>query len=209
MLMLFLNLITIKLCILHKYHLPPCCGSAGICHSTCLEMPRIAKVRTYFWKKKLSGGGPPDRSFNTTFSFFVTPSPLFGAKLRHWYIQISPDLNDTPYYYIIWIYKRYFPHENQHQTLKKIDRGQIRLREYLLRGPGIDSRLISPLRSQRLVISCFHFTIWLKYHQSDVNPQNNKPGWNIIDKYKGYKNTNFSRFLHTSRIWLFSAWHVP
>ena len=30
-----------------------------------------------------------------------------------------------------------------------------------------------------------------KHHQSDVNPQNNKPGWNIIDKYKGYKKYQF------------------
>ena len=93
MFMLFLNLITIKLCILHKYRLPSCCGSAGKCHSTCLEMPRIAKFQTFFCKKK-SGGGPqttPDPTFNTTFSFFLfcAPSPLFSAKLRHGYIQIS------------------------------------------------------------------------------------------------------------------------
>ena len=37
------NLITIKLCILHKCHHPSCCGSTSIsiCHSTCLEMAGI------------------------------------------------------------------------------------------------------------------------------------------------------------------------
>ena len=49
------------------------------------------------------------------------------------------------------------------------------------RGPGIRFS-ISPLRFQRFAISCFQVTIWLKYHQSDVNTQNNKPGWNIIQK---------------------------
>ena len=83
MLMLFLNLITIKLCILHKYHLPSCCGSAGICHSTCLEMPRIAKVRTYFWKKNFLGEDPQTALSIQLFLFFCDPSPLFGAKLRH------------------------------------------------------------------------------------------------------------------------------
>ena len=134
--MLFLNLIIIKLCILHKYHLPSSCGSAGIWYSTCLEMPRIAKFRTYFCKKN-SGGGPtddPDPTFNTTFLyffFFVAPYPLFGAKLRHWYIQIL-QIWMTPHNITLFEFIS-VPYENQHQTLniKKIDRGQIRLREYL------------------------------------------------------------------------------
>ena len=33
---------------------------------------------------------------------------------------------------------------------------------------------LSPLRFQRLVISCFQVAIWLKYRWSDVNPQNNQ-----------------------------------
>ena len=81
MFMFFLNLITIKLCILHKYHLPSCCGSAGICHSTCLEMPRIAKVRTYFWKKKFWGRTPrPHFQFNFFFFFFCDPLPTFRRQ---------------------------------------------------------------------------------------------------------------------------------
>ena len=118
--MLFLNLIIIKLCILHKYHLPSSCGSAGIWYSTCLEMPRIAKFCTYFCKKN-SGGGPtddPDPTFNTTFLsffFFVAPYPLFGAKLRYWYIQILQiwmiPHNITLFEFIS------VPYENQHQTL--------------------------------------------------------------------------------------------
>ena len=41
---MYMYQITIKLCILHKCHLPSCCGSTGIhvCHLACLEMPRIA-----------------------------------------------------------------------------------------------------------------------------------------------------------------------
>ena len=83
MYMLFLNLITIKLCILHKYHLPSWCGSVGICHSTCLEMPRIAKFRTFFYKKIL---GEDPRWPQTPLSiqlflsfFFCGPSPQFSA----------------------------------------------------------------------------------------------------------------------------------
>ena len=40
---MYMYQITIKLCILHKCHLPSC-GSYGIhvCHLACLEMPRIA-----------------------------------------------------------------------------------------------------------------------------------------------------------------------
>ena len=45
MYMYFSNLIDIKLCILHKCHLPSCCRSTGICHSTCLEMPGIMGSR--------------------------------------------------------------------------------------------------------------------------------------------------------------------
>ena len=41
---MYMYQITMKLCILHKCHLPSCCGSNGIhvCHLACLEMPRIA-----------------------------------------------------------------------------------------------------------------------------------------------------------------------
>ena len=42
------------------------------------------------------------------------------------------------------------------------------------RGPGFDSRS-RQLNFQRLVISCFQVTIWLKYRWSDVNPQYNQP----------------------------------
>ena len=82
-------------------------------------MPRIANFRTYFCKKKILGEDPqttPDPTFNTTFSCFIfcppPPSPLFGTKLRHLYIQISYRfewypiiityiyyMNDSPYYY--------------------------------------------------------------------------------------------------------------
>ena len=97
--MLFLNLIIIKLCILHKYHLPSSCCSAGIWYSTCLEMPRIAKFRTYFCKKN-SGGGPkddPDPTFNTTFLsfflFFVTPThfsaPWCYSQIVTWKQEIT------------------------------------------------------------------------------------------------------------------------
>ena len=119
--MLFLNLIIIKLCILHKYHLPSSCGSAGIWYSTCLEMPRIAKFRTYFCKKN-SGGGPtddPDPTFNTTFLsffFFCGPLPTFRRQatpliytniLQIWMIPH----NITLFEFIS------VPYENQHQTL--------------------------------------------------------------------------------------------
>ena len=42
------------------------------------------------------------------------------------------------------------------------------------RGPEFDSRH-RHLNFQRLVISCFQVAIWLKYRQSDVNPQYNQP----------------------------------
>ena len=125
-------------------HLPSCCGSAGICHSTCLEMPRIAKVRTYFWKKKLSGGGPPDDPrprFRIQLFLFLWPPPHFSAP--SYATDIFKYLQIWMIPHIITLFEFIsVPHENQHQTLniKKIDRGQIRLREYLLRGPGIDSR---------------------------------------------------------------------
>ena len=58
-------------------------------------MPRIANFCTNFCKKN-SGGRPPDDPrphFQYNFFFLFCPpppsSPLFGAKLRHWCIQIS------------------------------------------------------------------------------------------------------------------------
>ena len=42
------------------------------------------------------------------------------------------------------------------------------------RGPGFNSRP-RHLNFQRLVISCFQVSIWLKYRWSDVNPQYNQP----------------------------------
>ena len=52
------------------------------------------------------------------------------------------------------------------------------------KGPGFDSQ-----SHHYDFKACFQVTNWLKYihHQSDVNPQNNKPSWNIIDKYKDTK----------------------
>ena len=120
--MLFLNLIIIKLCILHKYHLPSYCGSAGIWYSTCLEMPRIAKFRTYFCKKKFWGRTHrrprPHFQYNFSFclSFFCGPLPTFRRQatpliytniLQIWMIPH----NITLFEFIS------VPYENQHQTL--------------------------------------------------------------------------------------------
>ena len=40
------------------------------------------------------------------------------------------DLNDTPYSYIIWIYKHAIWKSASDTFIKKIDRGQIKFREY-------------------------------------------------------------------------------
>ena len=104
-------------------------------------MPRIAKFRTYFCKKN-SGGGPlddPRPDFQYTFFFlsFLWPLkfPTFrrqAVKLRHWYTNIfNTDLNDTPYYYIIWIYKRTVWKSASDTWYKENWTGQFRLREYL------------------------------------------------------------------------------
>ena len=59
---MYMHQITIKLCILHKCHLPSCCGSTGIhvCHLACLEMPNfVPNSVKIFWE-------PPDPPpFNT------------------------------------------------------------------------------------------------------------------------------------------------
>ena len=49
------------------------------------------------------------------------------------------------------------------------------------RGPVFDSRP-RHLNFQRLVISCFQVEIWLKDRQIDVNPQNNQPTNQSLDK---------------------------
>ena len=103
-------------------------------------MPRIAKFYTYICKKNVCGRTPrrphwaqTPLSIQLFLSFLWPPPTLFGAKLLHWYRQIS--------YNSIWMIPHIItlfefisvPYENQHQTLniKKFDRGQIRLREYL------------------------------------------------------------------------------
>ena len=103
MFMLFLNLITIKLCILHKYRLPSCCGSAGICHSTCLEMPRIAKFRTFFLKK-IWGRTPDDPRPHFQYNFFFlfcVPHHFSVPSYATDIYKYLTDLNDTLYCYII------------------------------------------------------------------------------------------------------------
>ena len=119
--MLFLNLINIKLCILHKYHLPSSCGSAGIRYSTCLEMHRIAKFRTYFCKKN-SGGGPTDDPrphFQYNFSFFlffVPPLPTFRRQATPLIYTNIIQIWMIPHNITLFEFKS-VPYENQHQTL--------------------------------------------------------------------------------------------
>ena len=92
-----------------------------------------------FSVKKFLGEDPqttPDPTFNAIFSFFLfcAPSQLFGAELRHWYNNYTNILQIWMIPHIITLFEFIsVPYDNQHQTLniKKIDRGQIRLREYL------------------------------------------------------------------------------
>ena len=135
--MLFLNLITIKLCILYKYHLPSCCGRAGICHSTCLEIPRIAKFRTSFCKTFL--GEDPRRpktplSIQLFLSFFAPPPPLFGAKLPSYLYTHILQIWMIPHIITLFEFIS-VSYENQHQTLnmKKFDRVKLGFASIYLR----------------------------------------------------------------------------
>ena len=139
--MLFLNLITIKLCILHKYHLPSCCGSAGICHSTAENCPisyllkvvimHILITHNYkyvkgHYKKKLWGRTPRRPQIPLSiqlflfFFFFVAPPHFSAPSYATDIYKYLTDLNITLFEFIS------VPYENKHQTLnlKKIDRGQ-------------------------------------------------------------------------------------
>ena len=138
MFMLFLNLINIKLCILHKYRLPSCCGSAGICHSTCLEMPRIAKFRNFFLKKIWGRRTPDDPrpTFNTTFFFltFLCPLPTFRCQATPLIYTNILQIWMIPYIVTLFEFIS-VPYENQHQTLniKKIDRAKLGFASIYLR----------------------------------------------------------------------------
>ena len=95
-----------------------------ICHSTCLEMLRIAKFRSYFLKKKKQfwRRTPRRPTFNTTFSFFhfLCPIPTFRYQatpliytniLQIWMIPHILTLFEFSYIFIS------IPYENQDQTL--------------------------------------------------------------------------------------------
>ena len=135
--MLFLNLITIKLCILHNYHLPSCCASAGICHSTCLGMPGIAKFRTYFCKKKFRGRTPDDPrphfQYNFFFLSFLCPHTFRRQATPQIYTNI---LQIWMIPHIITLFEFIsVPYENQHQTLniKKFDHAKLGFASIYLR----------------------------------------------------------------------------
>ena len=144
-------------------------------------MPRIAKVRTYFWKKKLSGEDPqttPDPTFNTTFSVFLFCDPLPSFSAPSYATDIYKYLQIWMIPHIITLFEFIsVPYENQHQTLniKKIDRGQIRLREYLFMhtcqtaglprgGGGLPLSLLSRGRFRKLTI-CFIFSSYRSISQ--------------------------------------------
>ena len=83
--------------------------------------PRIAKVRTYFWKKKLSGGGLPDNprphfQYNFFFLSFLSPPPHFSAPSYatdiYKYLQIWMKPHIITLFEFLSV-----PYENQHQTL--------------------------------------------------------------------------------------------
>ena len=128
----------------NKYHLPSCCGSAGIWYSTCLEIPRIAKFRTYFCKKFL-GEDPksaPDPTFNTTFSFFLFCGPLPTFRRQGTPLIYTNILQIWMIPHIITFFELIsVQFENQHQTLniKKMTGAKLGFASIYLR---IDVKLL-------------------------------------------------------------------